>query len=577
MRRWLLMAKARRTSQLAGTPREGWQDNRCLVMTSGAELNDGILLWRPGHGGGLVASGVIDSPAPPTKTLRLGGLHLRGAEWSVKETAQAPPVGWRVLLEQFALSSPIQTADVGDSIVAAALDRALRSVQSEGKDEIPLDVDDRGWQRILEILASPPQQSWPAAWNITPGDAVVRDQLHEVYGGHNRKTASSSARTPNAFLFIKIQRLAEAQPRWDGATLIAAGNPQWYSELTEDNEALLTHLRRGRPLRVFRAHGQYAVYIGEFVVDQLQPVVEWIPNGDRYVSERPRFDTGTSGPKPIRIERDKVVPLVRLVPLHSVDRSLISAEQANGILPARSLSLSLAAGEPNGHHLGTHTNAIRTLRQALDNLTDQPELVSAIAQLEVTKALVELVQRSRRRQALDDLDALIDDPDAKEHDFQDLLEGMTWIFGGEYQTHIGRRELTAQDQVDLSLLRPDGTLHAVELKLANIKHLVTGRHGQYKVGAEVNKALGQAMNYLERLDEQRHAILSEFHIDCRRASITILIGSPRHIAGEITTRDINATLRRYNSHLTRIRVCTYDEILNTARMSLDPPDWGNGK
>lgn len=52
---------------------------------------------------------------------------------------------------------------------------------------------------------------------------------------------------------------------------------------------------------------------------------------------------------------------------------------------------------------------------------------------------------------------------------------MTWIFGGELLATPARRSLTTRDQLDLTLIRPDGTLHGVELKLARISRLVPSK------------------------------------------------------------------------------------------------------
>jgi hypothetical protein len=82
------------------------------------------------------------------------------------------------------------------------------------------------------------------------------------------------------------------------------------------------------------------------------------------------------------------------------------------------------------------------------------------------------------------------------------------------------------DQLDLVLLRPDGSLHGLELKAATPKNpLVKRDHNHVIVGGEVNDAFGQAINYLRELDESRHQILAEWRIDCRRASMTIVMGT----------------------------------------------------
>ena len=97
---------------------------------------------------------------------------------------------------------------------------------------------------------------------------------------------------------------------------------------------------------------------------------------------------------------------------------------------------------------------------------------------------------------------------------------------------VERKELTAGDVLDIPLLRPDGSLHIVELKGANIQNLVHRYRGPGNpqavagqneevpliVGREVHEAVGQVMNYLCRLDEGRDHILTRFKIEARRAT-----------------------------------------------------------
>lgn len=146
---------------------------------------------------------------------------------------------------------------------------------------------------------------------------------------------------------------------------------------------------------------------------------------------------------------------------------------------------------------------------------------------------------------------------------------MTWIFGGEFLPGTARRNLTLRDQLDLALLRPDGTLHGVELKKADVKLLVTGQRNHLIVGPEVNKAVGQSMNYLRELDESRPKILVDLGIDCRRASMTVVIGHTGFVTTDASRRQIDETMRTYNSYLSRVNVTTYDHLIENAQRSLD--------
>ena len=85
--------------------------------------------------------------------------------------------------------------------------------------------------------------------------------------------------------------------------------------------------------------------------------------------------------------------------------------------------------------------------------------------------------------------------------------------------------------------------------------------------AEVHDAAAQAINYLVGLDENRRRIREELGVEARRASALVLIGHPgRH--AEISEEDVNETFRTLNSHLSRVEVVTYKELIDGAERAL---------
>jgi hypothetical protein len=143
---------------------------------------------------------------------------------------------------------------------------------------------------------------------------------------------------------------------------------------------------------------------------------------------------------------------------------------------------------------------------------------------------------------------------------------MGWIFGGRYVGEATRKQLTVGDILDIPLLRADGSLHIVELKGANIPHVIKQHRGPTHpmevfgtreelpliVGPDVHEAVGQAMNYLCHLDEDRDRILVKFAIDTRRASATVLIGHPK-FSTRFAKKEIDQTFRLYNSHYLELK------------------------
>jgi hypothetical protein len=121
----------------------------------------------------------------------------------------------------------------------------------------------------------------------------------------------------------------------------------------------------------------------------------------------------------------------------------------------------------------------------------------------------------------------------------------------------------------------------VELKGANIQNLVHRYRGPGNpqavagqneevpliVGREVHEPVGQVMNYLCRLDEGRDHILTRFKIEARRATGTVLIGHPDFVQ-DFSGEEIASTLRIYNSHLSRIEVIHYKDLIENAERAL---------
>jgi Domain of unknown function (DUF4263) len=211
-----------------------------------------------------------------------------------------------------------------------------------------------------------------------------------------------------------------------------------------------------------------------------------------------------------------------------------------------------------------------------------PDMATALAHSRAGALLAEAVELQRRRDQLEELRNIVEDPDSTERDhIHPQLKKMGWIFGGRYVGESERRQLTVGDVFDVPLLRGDGSLHIVELKRANIPGLIHRYRGPSNpleinghreelpliVGTEVHEAMGQAMNYLCHLDEQRDHILAKFKIEARRASATVLIGHPGFVTN-FTPEEIANTLRIYNSHHARIEVMHYGDLIENAARAL---------
>jgi hypothetical protein len=203
-----------------------------------------------------------------------------------------------------------------------------------------------------------------------------------------------------------------------------------------------------------------------------------------------------------------------------------------------------------------------------DQITIPPDVVEEISEIPGSELIAQAVQWRRRRSSLARLRTVIESPKSTERDIHKELKQQTWIFGGRYVKEIARRRLTTTDEIDIPLLRGDGSLHVIELKKAVIPNLVEPLRSHYAVGTEVHRAVSQAANYLRSLDENRALILAEHGIECRRTFATVLIGHPKFIDHAYDPAEVAATLRTYNAALSRIEVITYEELIEAAERTL---------
>ncbi|MEV6524097.1 Shedu anti-phage system protein SduA domain-containing protein [Longispora sp. NPDC051575] len=151
----------------------------------------------------------------------------------------------------------------------------------------------------------------------------------------------------------------------------------------------------------------------------------------------------------------------------------------------------------------------------VSELVDSPDVV----------ALVAAAQLELRKRSLARIRTVVEHPFSDEAQIQKVVGQAPWLFGGSYIGVAARRRLTMGMEVDIPLLRADGSLHLVELKKANIPVVRTHR-GRLNVTAAVHEAVGQVMNYLRMLDETRSEVLAEHGVDVSRAGATVVIGHP---------------------------------------------------
>ncbi|GES31146.1 DUF4263 domain-containing protein [Streptomyces angustmyceticus] len=198
-----------------------------------------------------------------------------------------------------------------------------------------------------------------------------------------------------------------------------------------------------------------------------------------------------------------------------------------------------------------------------------PDSLAILAADREGQLLLRAAAVQRRRRGLKVLRKTAEDPEASERDLQRALDGQHWIFGGQFVSQAVQRRLVPGDEVDIPLIRGDGALHIVELKRSMSLHgsLVKRHRGCWVPTAEVHDAVSQAVNYLVGLDEHRLRIRDELGIETRRASALVLIGHPS-VQPDVAEEDINEALRTLNTHMSRVEVVTYKELVDNAERAL---------
>ena len=198
-----------------------------------------------------------------------------------------------------------------------------------------------------------------------------------------------------------------------------------------------------------------------------------------------------------------------------------------------------------------------------------PEALALLAADDQGRILLQAAELRRRAARLKELRTVVEDRTGAEADVQRALEGQYWIFGGRFVDEAAHRRLVPGDEVDIPLIRGDGALHIVELKRSmSLKGPLVKRYRDAWVpAAQVHEAVGQAVNYLTGLDENRERIRADFGIETRRASALVLVGHPA-LHPEVPEEEVNEALRTFNAHLTRVEVLTYKELVDNAERSL---------
>ncbi|MYV94844.1 restriction endonuclease [Streptomyces sp. SID1034] len=107
-------------------------------------------------------------------------------------------------------------------------------------------------------------------WDLEPGDAIERKQLHTRYGGRTQGGIGPSAKTPNVMIFTD-PIAGEKHGYYDGwmpdGLFHYSGEGQYGDQrMLSGNASILNHAVEGRALRVFQGARGTVTYLGQFEV-----------------------------------------------------------------------------------------------------------------------------------------------------------------------------------------------------------------------------------------------------------------------------------------------------------------------
>jgi len=175
------------------------------------------------------------------------------------------------------------------------------------------------------------------------------------------------------------------------------------------------------------------------------------------------------------------------------------------------------------------------------------------------------LRAAHRSDALDKLRNLIL-TNALEDKFQKLLDENWWMLGGQYVERIPWREWTIEETLDMLLRSADGYFDIVELKRSDAA-LFKQDHGKWIVSAAVNDAVNQAGHYISEIEANRSDLLRRRHVDLYKLKAKVIMGCIDEQQEDVDGK--RQALRMYNSHLHRIEVIAYDELVRMGEHIID--------
>jgi predicted RNA-binding protein with PUA-like domain len=235
---------------------------------------DDVALWLAGRDAGVVGLGTVTGAVEDV----FGG-DIDPC-WVRREDADAVRMRMPLRLNELFLDDPVTREELRhDPRFAGA---AILAQPFAGN---PFPLTDDQWAAIVDHrhTSAPTDDRLAVPWMLYPGDRIRRTELHDRYGGSGQSGISPSRTTPNILVFAD-PRSGERHGYFDhwapDESFHYTGEGQRGDQtMTKGNLAILRHRADGRALRVFRGATGTVQYVGEFVLDELEPyTVEIAPS-----------------------------------------------------------------------------------------------------------------------------------------------------------------------------------------------------------------------------------------------------------------------------------------------------------
>jgi predicted RNA-binding protein with PUA-like domain len=235
---------------------------------------DDIALWLAGRNAGVVGLGTVTGEVEDV----FGGDI--DPYWVRREDADAVRMRMPLRLNELFLDDPVTREELRhDPRFAGA---GILAQPFAGN---PFPLTDDQWAAIVDHrhTSAPPDDRPADPWTLYPGDRIRRTELHARYGGSGQSAISPSRTTPNILVFAD-PRSGERHgyfDHWaaDDSFHYTGEGQRGDQTMTKGNLAILNHRADGRALRVFQGATGAVQYVGEFVLDELEPyTVETAPS-----------------------------------------------------------------------------------------------------------------------------------------------------------------------------------------------------------------------------------------------------------------------------------------------------------